>query len=489
MRRVVRGAATGIFALALGVGGGCGTTEIPVLLAVDSRPGSMDSGIEGQFDASGLASGPDAQASGLDALSPGAPQEYCKGSGPPVLVMTTDAGTVSTCPDQLAQRAFRYALCVCENYTSDHALVTDAFDGTQGPYDASRTTAGGSVGVNGDFHPGQIRIGGSVWASNPSTSITTASSMQISGELHAQGELLPSSTLIVQADAWMAGGIYTGGSAPVNVTVGGTLHLPAMAPANVSGTFTHGAIDPTPFNVPAACDCDATQFVDVAGVVRTYQTQNDDAAMHLDATMLENVTSALTTTLPCGRIFFKSIGANAPIHLMTSPGRVAIFVAGDLSASDFEIDVPQGAELDLFVAGSVNVRGVFLVGDQTNPARARTYVGGSTVNLQSAATLAGNLYAPNATITLGGTAPTTLYGAIFSAALSSGSDLTIHYDKTILTPSFAPTCAVPTSCSTCNDCNGQACNSGTCGHCADSTQCCAPLVCRSGTCVADVIPR
>ena len=114
----------------------------------------------------------------------------------------------------------------------------------------------------------------------------------------------------------------------------------------------------------------------------------------------------------------------------------------------------------------------------------------SSVNLQSAATLAGNLYAPGAMITLGGTAPTTLYGSMFASSLSSGSDLTIHYDQAILSPSSMPACTAPTNCSSCNDCNGQACNSGTCGTCADSSQCCAPLVCGpQGQCVADVTPR
>ena len=86
--------------------------------------------------------------------------------------------------------------------------------------------------------------------------------------------------------------------------------------------------------------------------------------------------------------------------------------------SDFVIDVPTGSELDLFVGGNVTVRGTFPVGDPSNPARARTYVGGSTVNLQGAAELAGNLYAPAATLMLGGTAPTTLFGSDLRPALS-----------------------------------------------------------------------
>ena len=155
------------------------------------------------------------------------------------------------------------------------------------------------------------------------------------------------------------------------------------------------------------------------------------------------------------------IAANqATIHL-TASGRVALFVAGDLSTADFVVDVPAGSELDLFVGGNVTVRGAFQVGDASNPARARTYVGGSTVNVGAATTLAGNLYAPRAGITLGGSALTTLYGSMFASSLTASAGLTIHYDEAILTPTSTPACASPASCSTACDCAGQACNSGT----------------------------
>jgi hypothetical protein len=495
MRRVLRCVVPGLLAAVLGAGGGCGTTEVPVLLATG---GGMDAGVVSV----------DAQAPPLDAPVDGSgigtEQDYCKGSGPPALVATEDAGPVSKCPDQLAQAAFRYALCLCGNYVSDHALVTDAFDGSQGG--PTKVIAGGSVGVNGDLHPGRMQIGGSLWASE-ATDITTTSPLQVAGELHAQGELHPSSTLVVQGDAWMAGGIQSTG----DVTVGGTLHLPASAPDSVAGTFNHGTIDPTSFQVLPACDCNHDDFVDVAGVVRTYAAQNDDMALGILPDMLKNVQpdggtadggpAGVTLSLPCGRIFFSSIGGDAPIHLIAQQGRTAIFVQGDISTSEFRIDVPTGNELDLFVGGSITVSGAFQVGDTSNPARARTYVGGTVVNLQGAATLAGNLYAPAAAITLG-TAPTTLYGSIFALQFSSQSDLTIHYDAAILTePSSSRACATPMTCPTsadrsdpaagCNECNGQACNSGLCGPCADSSQCCRPLVCDkpSGACVAAVIPR
>jgi hypothetical protein len=395
-----------------------------------------------------------------------------------------DGGPASTCPDQLAQRAFRYALCACQNYVSDHALVTDAFDGSRGAYAPGASVAGGSVGVNGDLHPtGALQIGGSLWASN-STDITTAA-VQVTGELHAQGELRPSPSLLVGGDAWLAGGIQTTG----DVTVKGTLHVPAGAPLDVGGVHAFGTPDPGTLSPLApACDCNPSQLVDVAGIVATYRMVNDDAALAIDPTMLENVQTDVTTSLPCGRVYFTHIAANqASIHL-TAMGRVVLVVDGDISTSNFAIDVAPGAELDLFVAGSIDVRGTFQVGSQSNPARARTYVGGSTVNLQSASTVAGNVYAPHAVLTLGAAAPATLYGAAFVSSLSAAADLTIHYDQAIMTPSATPACPAPGACTTCNDCGGQACNSSTCGACADSSQCCPPLVCGpQGTCVG-VLP-
>ena len=483
MRRGARFVAPWILAVTLGVGA-CGTSEIPVLLVTG---GGMDAGVDAHI---GVDAGTDAASLEPDG-SPPATQDFCSQTGPPMLTATTDAGTVPPiCPDQLAQRAFRYALCTCGAYVSDHALVTDAFDGAQGAYDASRATAGGSVGVNGGFHPqGTMTIGGSVWATDTEQTFTTTA-MTIAGDLHVPHAELQPTMLAVRGEAWLGGGIQTSGS----VTIGGTMHVPATAPTSVTGMLTYGATDAMSFPYSPACDCDASQFVDIAGVVRTYETQNDDLAQGLMQNSLENVQSPdggeFAQTLKCGRYFFMSIGGTAPIHL-TVDGHVAIFVKGDLSTtSNFQIDVPLGSELDLFVGGNVTLGGDFLVGDTTNPARARTYVGGGTVNLQRAAVLAGNLYAPHATITLGSTAPTELFGSLFAAGLVSSADLTIHYDKAILTPSLMPTCTTPTSCSSACDCNGLACNSGTCGNCGENQDCCSPLVCSpQGQCIADVTPR
>jgi hypothetical protein len=448
---------------------GCGTADVAVLAVTGAPDGSTA----------------DAQAAPDAVTSTDTLAEYCNASGPPALIdQFAEGGTATTCPELLAQRAFLYALCACTDFVSDQPLVTDAFNGAQGPYGDAGVLPGGSVGINGtvNLNPSApMQVNGSLWASGASA--INAGPIDVAGELHAEGELRPAS-LYVGADAWMAGGIQTAGS----VTVKGTAHVPAGAPIDVPADAGLGTPVTATFQVAPACDCMPEDLVDVAGVVATYAMDNDDQTLGIEPTWLENVQSAMTATLPCGRIYLASVGGNAPIHL-TAASHVALFVGADISTdSDFEIDVPSGGELDLFVAGSLTVSGSFLVGTTSNPARARTYVGGSTVNLQNAATLAGNLYAPKATLTLGASAPTTLYGSIFAERVSASASLTIHYDEAILGQSATPACPAPQGCSTCSDCGGQACNGGVCGACTESAECCPPLVCGShGTCVSDAV--
>ncbi|HEX3769734.1 MAG TPA: hypothetical protein VHV30_02660, partial [Polyangiaceae bacterium] len=205
-------------AAAVACASSCGTSAVPVLSLVEKQ------GVDGG-GVTVIPPLPDASdASSRPPLEAGTQADFCSGSGPPVLNDTSsDSGPV--CPDQLAQRAFRYALCACDSYVSTAALTTDAFNGAQAPYDAGPAVAAGSVGVNGSLHPGPLNIGGSLWADSP---ITTTTAIDVTGELHAQGEVQPSApssaadALNVGGDAWLAGGLQAMG----NVTIGGTLHIP-----------------------------------------------------------------------------------------------------------------------------------------------------------------------------------------------------------------------------------------------------------------------
>lgn len=436
---------------------GCGSVELPVLSTDD-------------------AAAPD----GATTLPPGGGTraDFCAGSGPPSFA-DRDGGVV--CSGGIAQKTFRYALCTCEGLVTDHQLTTDAFDGSQGPYDPAHAKIGGSIGSNGNINASAaFDIGGSVWAGDV-TGLTTNAALTARGELHAAGKLNTGPALIVGTDAWLAGGIVTSG----DVLVPGTLFVPNGVQVSIGGTKTIGATVTAPVSVPAPCDCDPSAQLDVASFVDGYRTKNDDAAEGIDPATLENVSAPLSRTLRCGRYFFTRVGAHAKVDL-TASGRVAIFIGGDFAAdADFVVDVPAGSELDLFIAGNVVAAGTFTIGDPANPARARTYVGGiGTVNLQSASQLAGNLYAPRAQLVLGGSAPATVFGSIFAKRVSSSASLTIHFDESVAKK--GDECPNPTSCKSCHDCGNQACHAGQCGACSDSSECCAPYVCRSGTCVLDI---
>ena len=255
----------------------------------------------------------------------------------------------------------------------------------------------------------------------------------------------PSPMLVVQADAWMASGIQTSG----DVTVAGTLHVPAGEPTDVSGTFNHGAIDGTSFPVLPACDCASSDFVDIAGVVATYEAHNDDAALGISSTMLENVQSDTSMNLPCGRIYLTRIGANAPVHL-TAQGHVAP-VRRRRPVDDVRLrDRRAGGERDRSLRGRERHRERPLSGGLPVEPGARAHLRRGEHREP-----AERRHARGQPLRAGRDDHARWNGARRRSTdpssrrrLSSGSDLTIHYDEAILTPSSTPACAVPSTCAT-----------------------------------------
>jgi hypothetical protein len=415
---------------------------------------------------------------GTDAASPSR-ADYCSGSGAPILVGDSDGGVISTCAGGLARAVFRYALCTCDGYVSNDALVTDSFDSAAGAYDPASAHAGGSVGTNGPFNAsGPVHVGGTLWGADV-TGLTMGGVSEARRELHANGQVNSAMTLSVGADAFVNGDVV----AESDVTIGGTLHLPAGKTIRVAGASAIAKTASGPVVVPEACDCAAAEQVDVAAFVDGHRVANDDAVAGIDPRALENVSAALTLAVPCGRIFFTRVSGSGAIRLEVS-GRTAIFVGGDLAPGGaFAIDVAPGGEVDLFVEGNVVAGGPFTLGSPSSPASARLYVGGTgTLNLSAGGTLSGNVYAPRAEAVLGG--PTTVFGSIFVRRVATAGPLTIHYDEGVL--GRGTECPSATGCGSCHDCGNQACVGGVCGACASSADCCAPLSCMAGRCVPDI---
>ncbi|MAQ16120.1 MAG: hypothetical protein CMN30_15185, partial [Sandaracinus sp.] len=396
--------------------------------------------------------------------------DFCDGEGPLLIVGDGEGSGEADCAGRIAENAFRFALCTCEGLVTSHELRTDSFDSAMGPYMAPGGE-GGSVGTNGGGNStAEWSVGGSLWSSDPS-GWTVSQDLVVGSELHLAGRLA-GSEVSVGADAWVGGGVGLN-----TFTVAGALTVPDPG-AVVVGDLTVGSMATAPVTVPDPCACEPDELVDVAGFIAGYRETNDNAEIDLDPDALANVSTETTLELPCGRFYLNAVSATAPVTLRVT-GRVALFIEGSITANDAFRVIPEGgAEVDVFVGGNVTGAGEFAIGTEDAPARARLYVGGTgTVNLSASTTFAGNLYAPRSELVTAGDVE--LFGAAFVRRLSAAGAVTIHYDTAIL--EAGDDCDVPDTCSACGDCPSvQACVDGVCGDCRDSSDCCAPLICREG---------
>ncbi len=402
------------------------------------------------------------------------PDDYCAGSGPPLLV---GDGTTRECGGQVAQRTFRYGLCVCEDFAASHTLTTDAFDSAQGPYTPGG--AGGSVGTNGRFAANAaITIGGSLFVADPGGVQSGPAAIQIGRRLFDHGPVAADGDLTVGGDAVVGGALRAR-----NLTVGGTLTLPDASAIDVAENTDAPTIVEAPVSVAPPCECD-DGLVDIAAYVERHRAANDNAAIDLSTDALANVAAPTELRLPCGRYFLDRVGGQAPITIVPE-GRAAIFVAGDLAPSNtFAVQLEPGAELDLFVGGNVVASTRLELGDADHAARVRLYIGGSgTIQLDDGAALGGNVYAPRADLSSAGAVE--VFGALFVRRVATSDRLDIHYDRAVLAAGDDCPEPAPAECVTCTDCLNQACNAGICGGCSTDADCCSPLRCVSGRCEAE----
>ena len=449
------------FAFALSLAGCGDVTAQPIGSA------ASDGGVtEASADGGPHVDGP----SGDGALPPGDASDFCTGHGPIPLPGTNE------CTGDLA-RLFRFAACACDSLAVSGVLVTESFDSsTDG---GSSVSGGASIAANGQVATNaQSSVGGSVWAGGASlgsgvpavalmspagVTSSVALDVQSGGDVEVNGTFLDGHDLYADGNVTLQSG---------SLSVVGAVHIPAGDSA--SGVTSGGGVVNGPVLVPAPCDC--SKPIDVGSLVAAHQASNDDAAIGLSTTGLDAPPSPVS--LPCGQYYVDGIHGGA-VELDVT-GRAALFVGGDLNVdAGLKIVLAPGTELDLFVAGNVELQGTTSLGDVNAPARMRLYVGGGTVTLSANATVGANVYAPAADVQLASSFE--MWGALFAQSLQFSGDFTIHYDTSVLQE---PGCVQPGSpCQTCNDCAGAtpACKGGTCTGCATDADCCAPLQCDTQT--------
>lgn len=405
----------------------------------------------------------------LDGGGPGT----CAGGGAPVLVGTPTGA--QTCAGTLAQVTFRWALCSCTDISASAPINTDGFSSNLGPVDGG---LGGSLGANGAYASANaFSIGGTMWLEG---GLSAASAGRVRQDLNV-GATCSGGGSQVEHDARVNGNVGA-------LTVGGRLFVPASATVASNVTSTGGVVR-GPVTVPAPCDCSPSQLVDIVGIIAHAKTNNDNASLGLRANALTNLSAPARLDLPCGRYFLDGINASQPTTIAVH-GRTALFVEGDVSAArDLAFFVAPGAELDVFIGGSVSTSGSIRFGSPETPAQSRFYIEGTFASSAGGA-IAGNFYLPRSSFMSSGA--TTVYGSVFCGALRTSNRLDLHYDLAILNAGQA--CATDgglprpvdggttQTCGSCRDCGNQACVNGACGACTDSSQCCAPLVCSQGMC-------
>ena len=370
-------------------------------------------------DGAGTPADAAADAAAADAAADAAPD-----AGPPpamvpcpYLQQTVSAGTRSATVAQLVAGGLGRAICSCTEYVGGGELLVDSFDRAEGPFVSGE--AGGDVGANLALRfDGPAQIGGSLFVAGPEgLGLAPDLEVIVGQDLEVGGPLVGAmASLQVGGDAQVGGRLELR-----ELVVTGVLTQPMGAARNVTaGDDGIGELRTAEVVVEAPCACGANDLLDVVMLV-------NEAVP--DATSLPVVPPPVIGSR-CEQYELTDIAVDT-LQIMVLES-AALLVPGDLQiGGDLTIDTVDGAELDLFIGGNVNVEGRLELGTASGQGPVRIHVGGAgTINLRAGGEMQGALYAPLAELVLGG--PLTLSGAlIVERVAATSAALTVHYDRSL----------------------------------------------------------
>jgi hypothetical protein len=401
----------------------------------------------------------------------------CSDGSPPLV----NDGTSTTCSGDFAETTFRWALCSCTDVVLTNPMTTDAFSSAAGSYMPGGL--GGGVGLNGAYDASsEVTAYGDLWASS-ADGLESTNPTDIKQEVHVGGTVQSSGTFAVGEDAYIAGNLET--DQPFTIT--GDLYIPAGAEVSPSpDPVSYASRIDQDVVVGPPCDCEADDKVPVAGIVTWGQANNDNAALSLDADVLSAPGVDTRVDLPCGNYYLSEIDVANPT-VIWAHGRVNLFIGGDItSTSPFLITLDPDAELNIFVAGTVDSSNPLTIGSVLYPALTRLYVGGSAeITLSNPTSIGGYFYAAEGLVNVQN--PLEVFGGVIAGDYNADNPVDIHYDREVLSAGKDCPDDGDDDCDSCLDCNGQACNGGTCGACTTDADCCAPLRCNNGVCESGFI--
>lgn len=398
------------------------------------------------------------------------PAGFCEQFDGPI-----DLGATVGCAGNLAESTFRWGACSCDGFSMNGPLVVDAYDSRLGPYIPGGP--GGGIGTNGSINGNEkLDISGSVWAGGSldvNESSFVGQYLRLGGDLDISGD----GELFVGADASVGGDISVEEMIVAN-------HLFVSTSSELEGQITAVATFEEEIEIPRPCGfCDGDERINVAGIVDAHREDNDNQVIGLDPRSLQSGTNeGMYLELPCGRYFLDEIDRSGPTTIVAT-GNTALFIGGDIHANtEFIITLTPNAQLDIFVAGSVNIGRDFQLGSPNYPALLRMYVGGpSGLRTNDAVQLSGFVYAVPGRLDTNQAME--IFGGVYAAEITTNDLVTIHYDRRIASASRE--CPEPNPGDGSNPGEGPdpvpTCGSGG-SSCDTNGDCCAPLVCHEESC-------
>jgi hypothetical protein len=406
----------------------------------------------------------------------GTAADSCDENRPQLPALSTRAGPIVHCSAWVARRSFGHALCSCDSLRVPNVLATDSVDsGAGGP---GSPGGGAAVGINGAYAGGDyVRVGGSLTVAGEA-SLESAGGIDVAGDLRLRSAASSAGPIFVGRDAWLLGDVSTLSIA----TVARDLHLGPNGALDALGLVSvGGATLDEPFDWAPPCACGPEEVLDIAAIVNEVVRANDNARIGLALDALSNVARPTTIDLACGRYALEDISGSAPIAIHVR-GHVLLAVRGNVNAGAFTLSLDESADIDWFISGSLALSPLTGIGTLDRRAAVRAYVlGPEEIALPGTPNVVMNLYAPNASVTVG--LPGNVYGALFARAVEAPALLFVNYDRSIVRAD--DDCAPATSepCASCEDCaGGSACVTGVCGECTADSDCCFPLTCQNGSC-------
>lgn len=322
----------------------------------------------------------------------------------------------SVCSGATVER-FRFGLCLCGEYVSEHSLVVSGFG-------EAPAVIPGSVGANGSFNAtGGVSLTGSLVVAG-TQGITTgqSSDLTVGANLSDQGALSGGGSVDVGGDARVGGDIGVG-----TLRVGGTLTTPPGATVSVTGDTQVPSRANDAVIVEPPCACNAATRPDMAGAIHDARTENDNATAGLDAFDLEGIDGATVLDLPCGRYHLSAISGAGPVTIHAH-GRVTVDVDGAIDLNDSLTVDTDGGTVELVVEETVRVGGDLDLGGPGGDARL-LIAGQGALPIDGVTRITGVLYAPDSELVAG--SELRVRGAALVRRVVTGGPVTVEQNGAV----------------------------------------------------------